>query len=158
MTRHKRRIKLIKVSLQTRLTMTFVGMAALSLLLEFLLFLRASGEVAATLPNDGAIVWEEMTGILVGLLLSSLGLCLPLIFAVGILTTFRIAGPIYRMEMFLKEIISGADPGRCRLRKGDQLQELCALLNEAREELESRNKPGDAPSRWEGGDSKPDAA
>ncbi|MDP6762630.1 MAG: hypothetical protein QF903_06520 [Planctomycetota bacterium] len=158
MTRHKRRIKLIKVSLQTRLTMTFVGMAALSLLLEFLLFLKATGQMAATLPNDGAIVWEEMASLLGGLFLSSLGLCLPLIFAVGILTTFRIAGPVYRMEMFLKEIISGADPGRCRLRKGDQLQELCTLLNAAREELEGRGSRTDEPRRREGDEPGSEAA
>ncbi|HJP02832.1 MAG TPA: hypothetical protein QF764_13770 [Planctomycetota bacterium] len=158
MTRHKRRIKLIKVSLQTRLTLTFVGLAALSLLTQFLLFLNAVGKMASTLPNDGAIVWGEMTGILVGLFLSSLVLCLPMIFAVGILTTFRIAGPVYRMEMFLKEIISGADPGRCRLRKGDQLVELCDLLNAAREALESKRGVA-APTRTcEGSDSRPDAA
>jgi len=137
MTRHKRRIKLINPPLQIKLTMIFVGMAALALLLQFVLFTATVSRMASSLPNDGQIVWEEMTGLLTQSALTSLLAFLPLIFAVGILTTFRIAGPLYRMKMFLEQIVRGEQPGHCRLRKGDELHDFCELLNRAREALES---------------------
>ena len=65
------------------------------------------------------------------LFLTSAALFLPLVFAVGVLTTFRFAGPVYRFEQFLKNVIAGKAPADCRLRKGDHLQDFCQLLNQA---------------------------
>lgn len=39
---------------------------------------------------------------------------------------------------FLGEIIRGEKPDDCRLRKGDELQDLCRLLNRATAELRAR--------------------
>jgi hypothetical protein len=48
---------------------------------------------------------------------------------VGVLTTFRVAGPLYRIEMFLKQVARGEKPADCRLRKGDELVEFCEVVN-----------------------------
>jgi nitrogen fixation/metabolism regulation signal transduction histidine kinase len=71
---------------------------------------------------------------------------LPLTIAVGILVTFRIAGPVYRLKEFLKSIASGATPEDCRLRKGDELQDLCSLANDATAPLRGakRGEAGDS--------------
>jgi signal peptidase II len=55
---------------------------------------------------------------------------LPLTIAVGILVTFRIAGPVYRFEQYLKSVLRGELTGPCRIRKGDEFHELCELLNQ----------------------------
>ena len=60
---------------------------------------------------------------------------LPLTYAVGILTTFRIAGPLYRFETFLNQVLAGEKPERFRLRKGDELQDFADLLNAVTEPL-----------------------
>lgn len=138
MAKYKRRIKLIKPSLQMRLTLIFVGMSALSLALQFVLFLSSMSRVALALPNDGAILWDELNGHLLGLLGMSFLAFLPLTFGVGILTTFRIAGPIYRFELFLKQVIAGDFSRRCGLREGDQLHDFCDLLNQAVDSMRAR--------------------
>lgn len=127
----RRRKKLIKPGLQLRLTGIFVGLSALSLLLQFVLFTNVLHESAIRLPNDGPILLEELNGITSRVLLISFLVFLPLTLAVGVLCTFRIAGPVYRFESFLRAILRGERPRDFRLRKGDQLTELAALLNEA---------------------------
>lgn len=50
--------------------------------------------------------------------------------------THRLAGPLYGLEQTAKELVGGNLSLRIRLRKGDQLQELAEVANEALENLE----------------------
>lgn len=129
MAKYKRKIKLIKPRFQLKLTMVFVGFSALSLLLQFVLFTSSLTETALELPQDGALLIEQTSGILMRVILTSCLLFLPLIFMVGVLTTFKIAGPIYRFEQFLNSVHRGENPGDIRLRSGDELHDFCDLLN-----------------------------
>ncbi len=129
--RYVRRKKLIKPRLQLRLTGIFVGLTALSLLLQFVLFTNVLNETAVGLPNDGPIVLQATNRITTKVLAMSFLLFLPLTLSIGVLSTFRIAGPIYRFEQFLGAVVRGERPRDFRLRKGDQLTELAALINEA---------------------------
>jgi signal peptidase II len=138
MTRHKRRIKLIQPRLQLKLIFVFLGMAASSMLLQFILFTSNVTEVATALPADGLILVEELPALLYRTLVVSFLLFLPLMFFVGVLVTFRIAGPLYRFEVYLKQVIRGEKPEDCRLRQGDELQNLCQLINEATAPLRIR--------------------
>ena len=132
---YKRRKKLIKPTLQLKLSGIFVGLSALSLLLQFVLFTNVLHEIAIQLPNDGAIVLEEINGVTLRILAASFLVFLPLTLAVGVLCTFRIAGPVYRFEQFLDAVRRGEKPGDFSLRKGDELQELARLVREATEPL-----------------------
>jgi signal peptidase II len=131
MPQHKRRIKLIQPQLQLKLISAFVGMSALALTLQFLLFTSSLTELASELPEDGAVLIERVPAHVQRILLVSFLIFLPLTFCVGVLITFRIAGPLYRFEVYLKQVIRGERPPDCRLRKGDELLELCELLNQA---------------------------
>jgi len=51
----------------------------------------------------------------------------------GKATAFRIAGPLYRFETYLRSIIRGEEPRDMKLRRGGALQELCELLKRALE-------------------------
>ncbi len=128
---YRRRKKLIKPRLQLRLTGIFVGLTALSLLLQFVLFTNVLHETAVSLPNDGPILLDEINRITSRILLISFLVFLPLTLSIGILTTFHIAGPVYRFEQFLSAVIRGERPKDFRLRSGDQLTELAALINTA---------------------------
>ena len=128
---YKRRKKLIKPRLQLKLTLTFVGLSALSLLLQFVLFQTVLAEAALLLPNDHDVLMGETNGLLLKVLAVSFLVFLPLTFLVGVLTTFRIAGPVYRFEQFLNAVRRGERPKDFRLRKGDELTDLAALINEA---------------------------
>ncbi len=139
MTRYRRRNKLPKPSVQLRLTLTFMGTLLLSILMQSMLMRTHLMRIAAELPNDGPIVLQEINRTQISILLACLLVLLPLCFVVGVLSTFRLAGPLYRFEEHLRRLVRGEDPGPCRIRTGDQLQEFCDLLNVAIEPVRKLN-------------------
>ncbi len=140
--RHKRKIKLIKPRLQLKLTLTFVGLTAMALMLQVVLFTMTLTDTALSLPNDSFLLLSATNGIVFRILAISMLIFLPLTYAVGILTTFRVAGPLYRFETFLNQLLAGEKPERFHLRKGDELQEFAALLNDVTEPLRrKRDEP-----------------
>ena len=131
----RRRIKLIKPGLQLRLTGVFLGLSGLGFLLQALHVGLRLSEVSGHLPHDGTFLMSMLPELPIEILLFSFGMLMPLTLAVGVLITFRIAGPIYRFEQFLQAVKSGKQIGPCKLRTGDELQELCQLINEVTEPL-----------------------
>jgi len=132
---YRRRIKLIKPKLQLKLVGVFVGLSALGFLLQSLHVGLRLSELAASVPEGGNYLMAVMPELPLEILLVSFGMLLPLTIAVGILVTFRIAGPVYRFEKYLKAVIRGEEVGPCRIRKGDEFQELCELINQATAQL-----------------------
>lgn len=131
----RRRIKLIKPGLQLRLTGIFLGLSGLGFLLQSLHVGLRLSEVAGNLPHDGTYLVSMLPELPIEILLFSFGMLMPLTMAIGVLVTFRIAGPIYRFEQFLKAVHGGKQVGPCKLRKGDELQDLCDLINQVTEPL-----------------------
>lgn len=144
MSKYRRRIKLIRPGLQLRLTGVFVGLLALGLALQAFVFLRELTAIAALLPTDGALVISEVQRTLLSVLGVSLLVLLPITTWIGVLATHRIAGPVHRLESFLRAVARGERPRECSLRKGDELLELCAAMNEATAPLRARASEGDA--------------
>lgn len=139
MSRNHRAIKLIKPGLQLKLVTVFLSLALSCVLLQFTLLNVTLGELAMQLPGGGPAFASKVFSVLWKHLFLTVCLLTPLTLVVGILVTFRIAGPVYRFEKHLKAIAEGQDPGRCRIRKGDEFSELCDLINEAT--LALRNAP-----------------
>ncbi len=137
----RRTKKLIKSGLQMKLVIAFSSMATISALFQVVLLNYSLMRLARDMV-DSDLLLSSMSGLLVTNLLVTLAVLVPLMLVFGILITHRIAGPIYRFEQHLSSIARGEDPGRCALRKGDELQELCGIINDAVETL----KEG-APSR-----------
>lgn len=155
--KHPRRIKLIKPRLQFRLIGAFVGLTALTLLLQFLLLAARLTVTASSMDQGGEVLMNLTGGLLIDILLFSFGVLLPLVCAVGVLVTFRIAGPVYRFEQYLGQVARGEDPGPCRIRKGDQLQDLCDKVNEAVSALRGRSAADPERSGEEEVESRPAA-
>lgn len=129
---HKRKVKLIKPRLQIKLTLIFMGFSALALLLQYLLLTSSLTSAALRLPTDGALMLREISSVLLRSIGISFALFMPPIFMIGVLTTFRFAGPLHRLETFMQATIDGQQPEDCKLRKGDEpeLHNFCELLNE----------------------------
>jgi hypothetical protein len=127
----RRRIKLIKPRLQLKLVGVFVGLSALGFLLQSLHVGLRLSELASHVPEGGSYLMAMLPALPLEILLVSFGMLLPLTVAVGVMVTFRIAGPVYRFEQYLKAVVRGEELGPCRIRKGDEFQELCELINEA---------------------------
>ncbi|NOT31842.1 MAG: hypothetical protein HOP15_15460 [Planctomycetes bacterium] len=136
---YRRRIKLIKPRLQLKLVGVFVGLSALGFLLQSLHVGLRLSELAASVPEGGNFLIAVMPELPLEILLVSFGMLLPLTIAVGILVTFRIAGPVYRFEKYLKAVIRGEEVGPCRIRTGDEFQELCELINQATSALREQH-------------------
>jgi hypothetical protein len=129
--RYKRRRVLIQPRLQLRIVLAFLSAACVSTLVQVLLLSHSLSALAESLPTEGNVVLEELPRILRNQVLLSFLLMAPLMLAVGVLETFRVVGPLYRIERYLRDVAAGTKPPPCKIRKGDELQEFCRVVNEA---------------------------
>jgi hypothetical protein len=145
----KRRRKLIKPGLQLRLSGRFLGLAVLMMGLQYALLQGILTRVAGGLPGDRGLLIEQTPAIGLELLGWTALIFLPLTLLVGVIGSFRIAGPLYRFEVFLKTVIAGRGAEDIRLRNGDELMDIATLLNEAtrplREEQQRTAEPPGPP-------------
>lgn len=129
MPHYRRRFRLILPKVQLRLIGSMAAVAALALLLEYTFLVLAVINLANELPNDRDLLLSQASSRLGWILGAALAVLLPVLFTVAVMVSHRFCGPIYRFEKYLREVLSGAERGECRLRQGDDLQELCELIN-----------------------------
>jgi hypothetical protein len=125
-----RKRMLIKPSFQWRISLIFVFLACVAVFLQAIVLSFGLTDVAADLQSDGAELLRRIPALVSWSSLLTAGVFVPLMAAVGILLTFRIAGPVYRFEKHLQQLLRGEQPGKCSIRKHDEFAELCALLNQ----------------------------
>lgn len=135
---YKRKRKLIRPGLQLRLSGVFVGLVTLMLLLQYLLLNAELYRAAGELPSDGTRLLAMTDDVALRVAVASALVFLPLTLLVGVLASFRIAGPVYRFERFLEALRDGEQPEDFRLRDGDELQEIATLLNDATRPMRTR--------------------
>ena len=129
----RRRNKLPKPGLQLRLVGAFTGLCVLALSSQALVMGVALSALAGRMPSGGGHLANELPALLTRTFLSSCALLLPALLLIGILVTFRVAGALTGLERHLKAVVQGEATGPCRLRERDNLQDFCALMNEALE-------------------------
>ena len=112
--RSRRLNKLSRPGFQLRLTGTFLGLALLGQLLQFLLASTFLQFAARDVAGGGVVL------------------------AFGILMTHRIAGPAYRLTSFLRGVAEGVQSEPCNLRKGDEFKDLCEQVNRTTAPLRAR--------------------
>lgn len=127
----KRRVKLINPSLQLRLVGAFAGITAIALLTESLLLGLLLNRMAERVPSMGNEINAEIPMLLVQSIGASMLLVLPALLVIGTRVTFKVAGPLYRMQGHLDSVARGEEVGKCSIRKGDCLQDFCDSLNDA---------------------------
>lgn len=140
---HKRRKKLIKPALQFKVIGSFLGTAAIAVIVQTILMARAFTTIPELSDAEHTALLEHLPGLLTFNLFVSLAVLIPLILLIGITVTHRIVGPIYRFESYLGELKRGETSRPCRIRKGDELHDLCNAINQATEPLRVR---GEEPS------------
>jgi len=125
----RRRKKLIRPRWQLKLTGAFVGLTVLAMMLQFLVLGQRILVAAEALEGPGGQLAEQVPAMLLGVLFASVALVVPLMTALGVLLTFRFAGPIHRIEGYLQGLARGEVLEPCRIRKGDELQSMCDAVN-----------------------------
>ena len=127
----QRKRVLILPRLQWRMVAAFLSAACISTVVQMLLLNLALTRLADENPVARSAVVEAAPDILWTQILLTFGLMVPLVIAVGLLETFRVAGPLHKFETYLKDVIADRDPEPCTLRQDDELQDLCRLINAA---------------------------
>jgi hypothetical protein len=131
---------LIRPGLQLRLAVWFACIGGLALVVQYYLVIISMSEYALKLPGDvdknHALVSEAYHEVF----FLSLVIVLPLAGMAGILATFRIAGPVHSITTFFENVLRGERTAACKLRKGDQLNDLCDLANEVSLPMREDNK------------------
>jgi hypothetical protein len=137
--------RLPKPRFQLRLALGFLLTAVLAALVQTVALGWSLGELADSTRAPG--VWEHIPEILQRNLISTLKVLVPLVMSAGILLSFRIAGPLYSIERYLRDVARdgpgapGTKGRRCSVRNRDELQELCRLVNAAVDRLREEDEP-----------------
>jgi hypothetical protein len=134
-----RKKRLINPSMQLRLVAIFLCTAALAVQAEAILITYTLTRLAERMPTDGSLLLAELPEFVRTNLLLTFAMLAPMALGVGIVATFRIAGPLYRIEKFLRNMKEGKQIEPCTIRKGDELQELCSLLNDVTAPLRAKS-------------------
>ena len=127
------RRKKIVPGFQLRLVLTFVGLCVLCLAAQGILVAERLTKLSERLPAGGEYLIDEVPYLLQEVMLVSFVILLPAVFLIGVFSTFRVAGPVHRFKLYLAQVARGEDVGPCRIRKEDQLHDLCELINQALE-------------------------
>ncbi len=98
-------------------------------------------EIQASLPaGSPQINFEELYKGTMFILFLIIAAVLCLTFVVSILISHKIAGPMYKMTMFLRSIREGGAIHELTFRDGDQFEEVAEELNETLEYLTNRDE------------------
>ena len=135
-----RKQRLIKPGLQLRFGFIFLATSVGAVLIHAFLLNWTLTQISHKLPNDESVLLAQWPGVFSKDIIFAIGLMLPMTLVIGVLATFPIAGAIHRIETHLRDVIRGTNVGPCKLRKGDQLQDLCGLMNQAL----GHSQPGEA--------------
>lgn len=131
MAKYKRRITLIKPAFQLKVIVIFFGIALSCMVIQAILMAGAFTAVDPEILMNPRSASAAIRSILVEKFVVSLGILIPFSLAVGVVLTFRIAGPIHRFEQYLKGVAEGRSHEPCRIRAGDELKDLCERINDA---------------------------
>ena len=144
----RRSRKLIDRPLQLRLVGTFLAVGCVAILFQVILMNQAVLQLGRSLGDPGEQVLRQGPGMLLRTQLITMAVMIPVSLTIGILVTHRIAGPAYRMRMYLEDIAENGVPEHaCKVRDGDELQDLCEQLNKAVSALQvGPSAKGDATS------------
>lgn len=138
----RRRNRLPQPRFQFRLAWQFAGLCLVAVLLNTMMIGVGLTMLAQSAPVGGVDLARSTPGLLVKTTLMSLAVVIPAVVLIGIAMAFRIAGPVYRFERHLEGVIRGDAVGECSIRKGDDLQDLCGLLNQGLEAARLQGERG----------------
>jgi methyl-accepting chemotaxis protein len=139
--RFKRRKIYINKDFQTRFIARFIlVLIAGGIISVALTFFTTQGSLTSSFVNSRLIIQNTSLAILPSVVYTTL----ITILVVGIIVTLvtlvvshKIAGPMYRFETDIQRITNGDLKSRIHIRKGDQFQEMAAILNTMVDSLNS---------------------
>jgi hypothetical protein len=121
--------KLILPGLQLRVILVLGCCALLAGLLQTILLSSTLAKLAGRASSDEARLLADIPSLVIPTLFVTAAVLVPGFLLIGALVTFRIAGPAYRLELYLRELARDEAHGECAIRSGDEFQSLCDAVN-----------------------------
>ena len=137
----RRAQKLIDNKLQFKLALWIAGIAGVAMLFQFMMVSAAISQIATDLPHDSEIFLDRFFEVSLRTFLATFAFMLSAGFVAGILLAHRVAGPIHSFTQYLKSINAGLHPSECKIRRNDELQDFCELLNQTTAPLRFETPP-----------------
>ena len=126
---YKRKKKLIKPKFQLKVAAACLGIALMAVITLMILINEAILDFADKGWVDTAALQDRWISLLLAKLGIALAIFAPMTLALGVILMHRVAGPLYRFEMFIGQVVRGETVEPCRIRKGDELQDMCDTIN-----------------------------
>lgn len=126
----KRKSKLVDYRIQLRAIAVGALVVLIVLFVQNVTMTYTLNRLANDLPNDSGTVLAKLPSILLTSFGVSLSVLLPVLMLIGLHATHRVAGPLISIQRHMRAIIDGDETGPLRVRKKDELQDFCALVNE----------------------------
>ncbi len=136
---YRRKQLLINPELQLKLILLSFALCLLTGLVQAAMSAVSFTSSEAYMEAQEAGFRNDLPGLLVDNLLITMGLMFPITMGIGLVLTHRIYGPVYRFEQYLGQVARGEATDICRIRKKDEFQNLCGLMNEALEPVIQKN-------------------
>jgi hypothetical protein len=126
--RHKR---LTHLEVQLRMVFTALAAASLVLCVNFWLwFSSVSGALATHAVGSAThMTIEVLRATLIRQFLICTGVSIPLAAGIGLLYSFKFAGPLCGLGRYFSQLATGRWDAPFQIRKGDDLQDLCREVN-----------------------------
>jgi hypothetical protein len=136
----RRPIRILFPRLQNRAFTLVLAMVGTSLLIHTLVSVVSLTRMAHSLPSDGKVLHGMIVGMLTRDFLLAFVITVPAFGLLAAAAFMRVVGPVHRMRTFLQGVVDGRETEPCRLRKGDEFQDICELINQATEPMRARSK------------------
>lgn len=137
---NRRKIRLASPRQQLETIAVVLAVAIVAILFQATLTGYTLTRAAVDLPSEGPLILEQLPRMLTINLACTAVVLVPLMLVVAGFVTNRIAGPLRGFERYFTALANGEKPDPCRIRKGDELQDLCALINRATARLRAENE------------------
>jgi nitrogen fixation/metabolism regulation signal transduction histidine kinase len=135
---YKRRIYLINRPFQLKfsfyLALIVLISSAIYPFIIFELYSSVAQSISIDFPQAAQNFHHKKNALIITLV--AIQLCFALLFfIIGILLTHKVAGPLYKLQLFLKAAADGADHGKLYFRDGDYFSNIADTYNESMEKI-----------------------
>ncbi len=135
----RRSIRILFPRIQGRFLTLTLAVIGTSLVVHSALAVWSLTSLVDELPNDGELIQKRIVPIVLRDLGWAFVLTAPAFALLAMTALMAVIGPLYRMRSFLQRVLEGQHPEPCKLREGDEMQDLCMLLNQVTEPMRTRS-------------------
>ena len=145
--KQRKSFRILFPTFQRRLLAFVLVSAGSTVILSVCLTAARISSLARSLPNDGQLVMDSLTGLMMRDILIALGIALPAMGLLALVATMPLFGVFFRFRSFLTDVIEGSETEPCSLRQNDPMANVAELLNaatEAQRKLNAQNQGREA--------------